>query len=52
VAVSTKANTEESESFEMLLFKGSCKDCGEEIALLDFEKKEVFFRNVVPNFIG
>jgi len=36
----------------MLLFKGKCKDCQEEIALYDIERKIVFFRNVVPNLIG
>ena len=36
----------------MLLFKGKCKECEEEIALYDFERKLVYFRNVVPNFIG
>lgn len=40
------------EEFEMIMFKGRCKECDEEIATYDFESKKVYFRNVVPNFIG
>ena len=40
------------ERFEMILFKGRCKYCDEIIATYDIESKIVYFRNVVPNFIG
>lgn len=40
------------EEFEMIIFKGRCKECDEVIATYDFESKKVYFRNVVPNFIG
>lgn len=43
---------EDEEQFEMIMFKGRCKQCDEPIATYDFESKKVYFRNVVPNFIG
>lgn len=52
IAVSKKLSTQADEEFEMLLFKGRCKECEEEIVLYDFEKKTVFFKDVVPNYIG
>jgi hypothetical protein len=52
VAVSNRQFQEHDEEFEMLMFKGRCKECQEEIAILEFEKKVVYFRNVVPNNIG
>ena len=50
--MSTQRPDETSDQFEMLLFKGRCSDCQEEVALYDIEKKLVYFRNVVPNSIG
>ena len=50
--MSSRQPDETSEQFEMLLFKGRCSDCQEEIALYDIESKQVYFRNVVPNSIG
>ena len=36
----------------MILFKGRCKYCEEDIALYDFDNKVIYLRDVVPSFIG
>ena len=51
IAVNPKFK-QQDESFNMIMFKGRCKECDEEIALYDIESKTVYFKNVVPNFIG
>ena len=43
--------TEESD-FEMYFFKGDCAECGEDLAIFDFERKIYYLRNVIPNYIG
>jgi hypothetical protein len=36
----------------MLMFKGKCKECDEEIALYDIESNTVYLKEVVPNLFG
>ena len=52
VAVSSTTATESDSEFRMLMFKGRCKECEEEVALYDFDNKQVFFSEVVPSYIG
>ncbi len=47
-----KQHLVDDSEFEMILFKGRCKECDEEICMYDFDGKRAYFRNVVPNFIG